>query len=389
MKTYNRVYAKIDLDAIAFNLRSIEKKIGPKTQILAVVKTDGYGHGAVWTAREAEGFDSVFGFAVATAEEAFDLRSHGIKKPILILGYTFESDYEELARRQIRPAVYSYEMARQIAKAAQRAKTDVRIHLKIDTGMGRIGYQATPQAADEIAAIAGLPGIVIEGVFTHFARADETDKAYTYDQMRQFDGMLRMLKERGVDPPLKHCANSAAIAEIREANFDLVRAGIILYGLWPSDEVGRDSLTLKPAMEIKSRMVHIKTLEAGRTVSYGGTYRLQEPRRIATIPVGYGDGYPRSLSNRGYVLIHGKKAPILGRICMDQFMVDVTDIPNAKLLDTVTLLGWDEGAYLGMEELGDASGRFHYEFACCIGKRVPRVFYKNGLPCASKEYFYE
>ncbi len=389
MKTYNRVYAKIDLDAIAFNLRSIEKKVGPQTQILAVVKTDGYGHGAVWTAREAEGFDSVFGFAVATAEEAFDLRSHGIKKPILILGYTFETDYEELARRQIRPAVCSYEMARQIAKAAQRTKTDVRIHLKIDTGMGRIGYQATPEAADEIAAIAALPGIVIEGVFTHFARADETDKAYTYDQMRQFDGMLRMLKERGVDPPFKHCANSAAIAEIREANFDLVRAGIILYGLWPSDEVGRDSLALKPAMEIKSRIVHIKTLEAGRTVSYGGTYRLQEPRRIATIPVGYGDGYPRSLSNRGYVLIHGKKAPILGRICMDQFMADVTDIPNAKLLDAVTLLGWDEEAYLGMEELGDASGRFHYEFACCIGKRVPRVFYKNGLPCASKEYFYE
>ena len=232
MKTYNRVYAKIDLDAIAFNLRSIEKKVGPQTQILAVVKTDGYGHGAVWTAREAEGFDSVFGFAVATAEEAFDLRSHGIKKPILILGYTFETDYEELARRQIRPAVCSYEMARQIAKAAQRTKTDVRIHLKIDTGMGRIGYQATPEAADEIAAIAALPGIVIEGVFTHFARADETDKAYTYDQMRQFDGMLRMLKERGVDPPFKHCANSAAIAEIREANFDLVRAGIILYGTY-------------------------------------------------------------------------------------------------------------------------------------------------------------
>lgn len=389
MKPYERVFAKIDLDAIAYNLKSIEKKLSPETKIIAVVKADGYGHGAAVIAKEIEESDQVFGFAVATAEEAFSLKRNGIRKPILILGYTFESDYEALIQKQIRFTVYSYDMAEAISKAAGKIGTDAYIHIKIDTGMSRIGYQATEESADEIAEIAALPGIVTEGIFTHFARADEKDKSSAKEQLKIFLSMIDMLKERKVEIPFHHCSNSAGIAELKESHMDLVRAGIILYGLWPSEEIQRDSISLKPVMELKSKIIHIKTLEAGRCVSYGGTYQLKEKRKIATIPVGYADGYPRSLSGKGYILIHGKKAPILGRICMDQFMVDITEIPDAKLLDPVTLLGFDEGSFLSMEELGSLSGRFNYEFACDIGKRVPRIFFKNNFPYAAKDYFAE
>lgn len=389
MKEYNRVYAKIDLDAIHFNMESMHQNISKHTKIIAVIKTDGYGHGAVEIAKEIEGYEVLFGFAVATAEEAYILRRHQITKPILILGYTFREDYEEMLRQNIRPAVFTCEMAEELSKTAAQQNITAKIHIKIDTGMSRIGYQVTEESADEIAEIAALPGIEIEGMFTHFAKADEKDKSFTCEQIAQYRKMVRMLEERGIQIPLKHCSNSAGIAEIPEANMDAVRAGITLYGLWPSEEVSRDSIQLKPVMELKSRIVHIKTLEAGRCVSYGGTYRLSEPKRIATVPVGYGDGYPRSLSNKGYVLIHGKRAPILGRVCMDQFMVDVTEIPEACVLDIVTLLGRDQEEFLSMEELGEVSGRFNYEFACDIGKRVPRIFYKNNVPVSVKDYFSE
>lgn len=385
---FERIYAKIDLDAVAYNMKSIAEKISGQTKIIAVVKTDGYGHGAFEIAKEIEPVEKLYGFAVATAEEALVLRRDGILKPILILGYTFEEDYEDLIQGEIRPAVYSYEMAMQYAKAAKKTGRTAKIHIKIDTGMSRIGYQATEESADEIAKVSELSGIEIEGIFTHFAGSDEADKTSARRQMEQFSAMIEMLEKRNVEIPWKHCSNSAGIAELPEANMDLVRAGIILYGLWPSDEVNRASISLMPVMELKSKIVHIKTLEAGRSISYGGTFQLQKTMRIATIPAGYGDGYPRSLSNKGYVLIHGKKAPILGRICMDQFMVDVTEIPKAKLLDTVTLLGSDEnGSFLGMEELGALSGRFNYEFACDIGKRVPRVFYKNNRQVSVQNYF--
>ncbi len=374
MKTYQRIYAKIDLDAVVFNFKSIEQKLSADTKIMAVVKADGYGHGALEIAKTLEGFDKLFGFAVATAKEADELRESGIYKPILILGYTFEEDYEELIRNQVRLTVYSYEMAGQIAKAAKAAGVTARIHIKIDTGMSRIGYQATEESADEIAKISTLKGIDVEGIFTHFARADEADKTFTLKQLRQFHNMIEMLEERQIKIPIKHCSNSAGIAELPQANMDCVRAGIILYGLWPSDEVKKDTIALKPVMELKSRIIHLKTLEAGRSISYGGTYCLKEPRKVATVPVGYADGYPRSLSNKGYVLIRGQKAPILGRICMDQFMVDVTDIKDVQVLDTVTLLGRDGAFFLSMEELSAISGRFNYEFACDIGKRVTRIY---------------
>ncbi len=374
MSGYGRIYATIDLDAVSYNLDSIQKKISSGTDIIAVVKADGYGHGALEISRMLERETRVFGFAVASAEEAFALRDFGIQKPVLILGYTFAEDYEALVRQNIRPTVYSYEMAKAYDAAARKAGTKALLHIKIDTGMGRIGYPVTREAADEIAEIAALPGIEIEGLFTHFARADERDKTESRRQLALYREMLTLLEERHVYVTYRHCSNSAAIAEFSEADLDLVRAGIILYGLWPSEESNRDAICLRPVMELKSTVIHIKTLEAGSCISYGGTYRLTERKRIATIPAGYADGYPRSLSNKGYVLIRGKKAPILGRICMDQFMVDVTEIPGVKLLDPVTLLGRDGKEQISMEDLGRLSGRFNYEFACDIGKRVPRYY---------------
>lgn len=374
MSGYGRIYATIDLDAVSYNLDSIQKKISSGTDIIAVVKADGYGHGALEISRMLEREPRVFGFAVASAEEAFALRDFGIQKPVLILGYTFAEDYEALVLQNIRPTVYSYEMALAYNAAALKAGTKALLHIKVDTGMGRIGYPVTREAADEIAEIAALPGIEIEGLFTHFARADERDKTESRRQLALYREMLTLLEDRHVYVSYKHCSNSAAIAEFSEADLDLVRAGIILYGLWPSEESNRDAICLRPVMELKSTVIHIKTLEAGSCISYGGTYRLTERKRIATIPAGYADGYPRSLSNKGYVLIRGKKAPILGRICMDQFMVDVTEIPDVKLLDPVTLLGRDGKEQISMEDLGRLSGRFNYEFACDIGKRVPRYY---------------
>ncbi len=375
MSGYGRIYATIDLDAVSYNLDSIQKKISSGTDIIAVVKADGYGHGALEISRMLERETRVFGFAVASAEEAFALREFGIQKPVLILGYTFAEDYEALVLQNIRPTVYSYEMAQAYDAAARKAGTKALLHIKIDTGMGRIGYPVTREAADEIAEIAALPGIEIEGLFTHFARADERDKTESRRQLALYRKMLTFLEDRHVYVSYKHCSNSAAIAEFSEAAL----AGIILYGLWPSEESDRAAICLRPVMELKSTVIHIKTLEAGSCISYGGTYRLTERKRIATIPAGYADGYPRSLSNKGYVLIRGKKAPILGRICMDQFMVDVTEIPDVKLLDPVTLLGRDGKEQISMEDLGSLSGRFNYEFACDIGKRVPRHYVRKKI----------
>lgn len=378
MGSNQRIYAKIDLDAVRFNLKSIEGILAEQASVLAVVKADGYGHGAQQIAKAIEEERRLFGFAVATVQEALDLRKGGVKKPILILGYVFEEDYEELIRENIRLTVYSYEMAEQISEAAGRIGTDAYLHIKIDTGMGRLGYRPTEESAGEIKRTAALSHIVAEGIFTHFARADEADKSFAKAQLKQFLSFCELLVQRGISIPLRHCANSAAIAGLPEAGLNLVRAGIVLYGLAPSEEIRQELPALKPVMEIKSRIVHLKMLEAGRSISYGGTYQLKEPRKIATIPVGYADGWPRSLSNRGYVLIRGQKAPILGRICMDQMMADVTDIDGVRLLDLVTLLGESCGQHLSMEELARLSGRFNYEFACCIGKRVPRIYYSGG-----------
>ena len=373
MRRNGRITAYIHMDAIAENFEHMRANLREGTQMVAVLKTDGYGHGALPIARMAEEYEYIWGFAVAAVSEAMELRAGGITKPILILGYCFEEDYEKMVSSGIRPAVFTYEMAKAFSDAAGKAGILAPVHIAVDTGMSRIGLPWTDEGVETAQRISRLPHIRTEGVFTHFAKADETDKSFTKMQMDRFVQFCDGLQERVTERFIRHCSNSAGILEIPEANMDMVRAGISIYGIYPSGEVSRAYVRLRPAMELKSHIVHIKTIEPGTSVSYGGTFTAQRRTRIATIPVGYGDGYPRSLSGKGFVLIGGKRAPITGRVCMDQFMVDVTDI-EAGLLDEVTLLGSDGDEQITLEELDKLSGRFPYEFVCDIGKRVPRVY---------------
>ena len=387
MKTYSRVYAQIDLDAILHNMEQMQKRISRNTKIMGVIKTDGYGHGAVPIGRELEKLHVTWGYATATVEEAQILRENGLKKPILVLGATFPESYGLLAEEGIRATVFSLRQAQALEQYAKEAERKIIVHVKIDTGLSRLGFQVTEEAADEIAQISAMPHIVIEGMFTHFAKADARDKTMANAQVHNFSQMREMLNERGVEIPILHCSNSAAIIDMPAANMSVVRAGISLYGMWPSDEVQKGNLDLQPVLSLKSQVVFVKELEAGRTISYGATYETAGRERIATIPIGYGDGYPRSLSNKGYVLIHGKRAPICGRICMDQFMVNVSHIPEAKEGDAVVLIGRDGQEVISMEEIGELSGRFNYEFACDLSKRIPRVYVKGGKITETKDYF--
>lgn len=373
----NRVRADIDLDAVLYNMESMHKKLKPGTKIAAVVKADAYGHGAVEISRVLENLPYLWGYAVATSNEAMQLVEAGRKKPIIILGLSFPEQFEEIVENDLRPAVCTYETAQALSDIAAEKNKVCRIHIKVDTGMSRIGFQVTPESADTVARISKLPNIMIEGIFTHFARADESSKAPAYEQFKQFEKMIAMVEEKGVQIPLKHCSNSAGIVEIPECNMDMVRAGITLYGLWPSEEVDKTKISLKPVMSLRSRVAYVKELLPGRQISYGGTFTVKKKMIVATVPVGYGDGYARGLSNKGWVLIKGQKAPICGRVCMDQCMVDVTDIPGVKIGDTVTLLGKDADEEITMEQLGELSGRFNYEFACLITPRVPRIYHEN------------
>lgn len=402
IEKYSRVYAAIDLDAIHSNMDHMKAGIAPETRIMAVIKADGYGHGAVPIAGELEPLDYVYGFATATVEESRILRHCGIRKPLLVLGYTFPDCYEELVQNNIRPTVFRYDMAGQLALCVRRLNEEskrsnpdaedirCRVHIKVDTGMSRIGIRPDETGIDFVKALLKMPEIEIEGIFTHFARADERDKTFAIQQIEVFENFTdRIHRETGYKIPICHCSNSAGILELKAANMNLVRAGITLYGLWPSGEMNQHMMELTPAMELRSRIVYIKEVEAGTPVSYGGTYITSRKAKIATIPIGYGDGYPRALSNKGFVLIKGRKAPVTGRICMDQFMVDVTDIPEAAEGDRVTLIGKDGGECITMEQLGELSGRFNYEFACMIGKRVPRVYLKSGRVIGTKDYFHD
>ncbi len=389
MNLYRRAVAEIDLDAILYNVGQMGRHIAAGAKIMAVIKADGYGHGAVPIGKELEPLDIVWGYAVATAEEAWILRRNGLEKPILVLGAVFPEQYQGLVGQEIRPTIYSLQQAEGLEEFLSRQGTSLPVHVKIDTGLSRLGFQATEKAAGEVAQIAGMGHIIVEGLFTHFAKSDAKDKSMAISQMERFGAMQKMLAGYGISIPIAHCSNSAAIIDMPEAHMDLVRAGISLYGMWPSSEVQKENISLRPALSLKSCIVFLKELEQGRAVSYGATYETSGNQRIATIPVGYGDGYPRSLSNRGYVLVHGRRAPICGRICMDQFMVDVTDIPEAAEGDTVTLVGTDGAETITMDGIGELSGRFNYEFACDLGKRIPRVYKKGGEIVQAKDYFWE
>lgn len=387
MKNYTRVCARVDLDAIEYNIEMMKKNVKNRTKIIAVIKTDGYGHGAVQIARMLSEKEYIWGYAVATLDEAALLRLRGIQKPILVLGCIFPDQRETMLEQEIRMTVYTQEMAQEVSDLAVHMGKKAYIHIKLDTGMSRLGFPITEDSAEKISVISRMPNLVMEGMYTHFAKADETDKAFTEKQIKDYLWMKEKLEGKGVTFPYYHCSNSAGIIDVGAANMDLVRAGISTYGLYPSQDVRKENVPLKPALELISHVAHVKWVEKGTPVSYGGTFVTDKRTKIVTVPVGYGDGYPRSLSNKGYVLIHGKKAKILGRVCMDQFMVDATDITDVKYGDKVTLVGRDGAEELPVEVLSDLSGRFNYEFVCDLGKRIPRTFLRHGEVTEQMDYF--
>ena len=369
---FDNTYVTIDLDIIAANFRAIRKKAG--VPVMAVIKADAYGHGAVEVARKLQAECAFFG--VSSMLEALELRQAGLDNPILVLGHTRVAAFPEAVRENIRPTIYRYEDAEALSQEAVKQGKIVPFHFAVDTGMSRLGFQATEESANICKRIAELPNLRPEGLFSHFATADCADLSKARWQAKLFDWFDQLLRERGVKVEIRHLDNSAGLMNF-DNHYEMVRAGIVTYGMYPSSEVNPELLELKPALTWHSRVTHVKLLSAGREISYGGTYMTRKPTMVATVPVGYADGYRRSLSGKFYVLIRGKRAPILGRVCMDQMMVDVTHIGDVQLNDRVVLVGTDGEETITMEDIAEAADSFNYEFVCGISRRVPR-FYRSG-----------
>jgi len=378
---FDSTRVKIDLDAISANFDAIREKAG--VPVMAVIKADAYGHGAIQVARLLQ--DKCAFFGVSSMLEATELRRAGLTNPILILGHTPVKAFDAAIREGIRPTIFRYEDARALSEAAVAAGMDAPFHFAVDTGMSRIGFQVTEEDADICAEIAKLPGLVPEGIFSHFATADSADLTRSRNQARLFDTFCEMLRARDVRIPIRHLNNSAGIMNF-DNHYEMVRSGIVTYGMYPSDEVSPELLALKPALQFLSKVTFVKTLPAGREISYGGTHTTVKDTVVATVPVGYADGYRRSLSNKFYCLIHGKRAPILGRVCMDQMMVDVSEIPDVKPGDRVTLVGTDGEETITMEQIAAAADSFNYEFVCGISRRVPRIYTSGGKKIHSVHY---
>ena len=378
---FDNTYVKIDLDAIAGNMQAIQNLTG--TPVMAVVKADAYGHGAIQVARLLENTCAFFG--VSSMLEALELRQAGLHNPILILGHTPVAAFATAVQENVRPAIFHYEDAVALSDEAVRQGKTAAFHFAVDTGMSRIGFQATEKDAELCAEIVKLPGLYAEGLFSHFATADCADLEKSRQQAARFEAFREMLRQRGVEIPLCHMNNSAGLMNF-QSHYQMVRAGIVLYGMYPSSEVPTGVLPLCPALTWHSRVTHVKTLEPGREISYGGTYVTDRPTRVATIPVGYADGYRRSLSGKFYVLIRGRRAPILGRICMDQMMVDVSHIPEVALNDRVVLVGQSGDEEITMEQIAAAADSFNYEFVCGISRRVPRLYCRDGKTVHSVHY---
>lgn len=372
---YFRTQAKIDLDAIEYNLDNIKQKVPQDCRLLAVVKADAYGHGSLEITKFLD--DKCDFFGIATVGEAVKLKNAGIKSPMLILGHVMPSEYATVVEYDIRIPVFSLEDAKALSQEAVRQNKNAVFHFCVDTGMSRIGFQVTEESADICCQICELPNIYAEGIFSHFATADEADLTKAVTQRTYFKSFISMLENRGIDIPIKHLNNSAGIMNF-DQYFDMCRMGIILYGVYPSADIDRSLLDIKPALSWTTHISYIKTLEAGREISYGGIYKTTDRTVVATVPIGYADGYPRCLSNIGRVLVQGKYAKILGRVCMDQFMIDITDIDGVKLGDEVVLVGTQGDNILTVEDVADNAHSFNYELLCRISPRVPRTYYRNG-----------
>jgi alanine racemase len=375
MKKYRRIWVEVDLDALHHNLNEA-KRVSKGAKILAVVKADGYGHGAVEIAKELHEEADYFG--VALIDEALQLRRNGVTKPILILGYTSPTQYETLIEADITQAIFSREAARQLSDTAVRMGKKAKIHVVVDTGMSRIGFPPTEESVETIKWINTLPGLFVEGIFSHFALADSKDKTVDKMQLKRFGFVLDGLEREGIHIPIKHISNSAAVID-SDYSFNMVRCGIMLYGMYPSDEVDKTKVSLKPVMSLKSSVIQVKTLPPGEGVSYGHTFVTTRETRIATVSAGYGDGYPRALSSKGRVIINGQYAPIIGRVCMDIFMVDISHIDGVKVEDPVILIGRDGDKEITAEEVGALADTFNYEIVCSVSRRVPRIYLKNSV----------
>lgn len=380
---FNRVYARIDLDNIRFNVSAMKALTKPDMKTLAVIKADGYGHGAVMLAKHLD--DLVDYYGVATCDEAVELRNADIENPILIIGYTDCSDFERLLAYNITQAVYNVEECKKLSELAVSRNKKAKVHIKVDTGMSRIGFEVSEHDICEAAKIFELPGIEVEGIFTHYAKADEKDKTFAKLQKKRFLTFIRGLETLGYSIPIKHIDNSAGVMELDDNEFDMVRLGIVTYGLYPSQEVDH-GIEIKPAMSLITHVSHVKTLPAGVGISYGGTFVTSKPTKVATLTVGYADGYPRAQSNIGRVLIHGCYAPILGRVCMDQIMIDVTDIKDVHVRDEVILIGQDGEKRISVEEVAAPAASFNYELVCNVARRVPRVYCRDGKDICCVNY---
>ena len=372
-------WAEIDLDAIAHNVRQLKRHIGERVKLTAVVKANAYGHGAVPVARTAleNGAERL---AVNRVVEGIELRRAGIAAPILILGYSPPWEAEAIVRHDLTPTITEREVALALARVAASQGKTVPVHVKVDTGMGRFGL-LPKEVVDFAKGLADFPNLRLEGLYTHFATADEADKSHTRRQFGAFLDVLKRLEEAGIEVPIRHAANSAATLDLPETHLDMVRCGIAIYGLYPSAEVSH-SIPLKPAMSLKSRVARLRTLPAGSCISYGCTYVTSSPTRVALVPVGYGDGYHRLLSNRGQVLIRGRRAPILGRVCMDQFVVDVSDIPGVRLNDEVVVFGRQGEEEISAEEVAAWAQTINYEVVTALMPRVTRVYLRGGQAVA-------
>ena len=384
---YYRVYAEINLDAIVKNVDNLMALTKENTGALAVVKADGYGHGDVAVAKAVA--QKVTGYAVATLDEAVNLRENGVKNPILVLGYVDPYEFDILVSHEITATVFDVETAQLLADAARVQKKQAHCHIKVDTGMRRIGLEPDENGIAIVKQITALKELSADGIFTHFAASDETDKTSAEHQFKLFTDFTGRLEKEGIHFTYRHCANSAAVIDMPQVDLDMVRLGIAMYGMYPSDEVKKEKVELFPALDLKSHITMVKEIPAGEKVSYGGTFTTTRTTKLATVSVGYGDGYPRALSSKGYVLVRGQKAPIVGRVCMDQMMVDVTDIKNVTRADIVTLIGKDGDAEITVEEIAALAGTFNYEFVCDLGKRIPRSYYLNGEYIGTHDCFRE
>ncbi len=377
MEEYLRTYVEIDLGAALHNIKAIRSRIGETVKLMAVIKADGYGHGAVELAHLYK--DTADYFGVATIDEAVELREAGLNTPILILGYTSPKQFDKLIEYSVEPTIYTIEAAKALSEVAVKADKKVKYQLAIDTGMTRIGFQVCEESVDAVEEISKLPMIELNGMFTHLSCADECDKTYSHMQMEKYDSFAKELVKRNIDVPVKHICNSAGIMEFDHHRFDMVRAGIVLYGMYPSEDVNKEALDLVPVMSWRSHVVNVFTAAEGVGVSYGATFKTKANTKIATVSIGYADGYPRALSNKGRVIIKGHSVPIIGRVCMDQMMVDITGLEDIEVEDTVTLVGSDGNEHISVEEVSALAGSFNYEFVCDVSKRVPRVYTNSNV----------